>query len=336
LDEEMEIVANYQERAGFPPELIKEYRQMYLDYYEASQGNPNFPPVVLKEEGDDKLDEDTLSVFTQGHTLFYGKEILGLLDEIDSWDVTILRSGMFGGKSTVGMELSQLLLKSDRIKTALYIAAQMGEKVIISRAWKRKNPRRRAKPFGSYSNEERSGKIREILNGDAQVILVDEYTFTNTADVVELLKQAKDFPEKKVVLLGLDTNYLGIELDIFKDDYFKQVQQDPRTRIIFCRSYIKNGGRPRLQNPQGQGTIRYINVGSKENPTYVLDLGLGRLVISKEKEYIRYFPSYDRLSNLFGNHPFFKVVLDQTKPDDETELSRYQMEFTDTVESNFK
>jgi hypothetical protein len=336
LENALETIAAYQKEAGFPQELIEEYSKMYLAYYESSVGNPNFPPVVLREEGNQKLDEDTLSVFTQGHTLYYGRDILKLLDELNSWDVVVLRSGMFGGKSTIGMELSDLLQKSDDIETDLYIAAQMGESMIISRAWQRKDPQRSAKPFGGYTEEERDRKILEILNSRSQVILVDEYTFTNKEDVVALLKKAKDFPGKKVILLGLDTNYLGIELDIFSDEYFQSVQNDKRTIIIKCLSYIKNGGRPRLQYPQGQGTIRYINVGKRDKPLYILDLGLGRLVISKEKEYIKYFPSYDTLYRLFGSHPFFRTVLEQTKADDRTELSRYQIQFTDLVEKGFE
>lgn len=98
---------------------------------------------------------------------------------------------------------------------------------------------------------------------------------------------------KKLILLGLDTNYLGDELPIFKTKYFQETLKNRRTRILDCYSYVNttNTDSP----PNGKGTIRYLRIGDR----WVLDLGIGELVISKENaDLVLYFPSIETLKNL--------------------------------------
>lgn len=322
-----------QREAGLPDDLRQHYSQMYIDYYLDSSRSNEYPALISNPI---QVDEKTLDRFSYGHSLLYSSYLLTLVSEYGNWNNAVHIGPMYSGKSTFGLRLVEDLKRYHGVDTAIYITGAMEETYITSRA-RIENPQRKAMPFGGYSEEGRQIEIQKILERPEEAILLDEYTFANTMDVVELIRAANS-PKynKKLILLGLNTNYLGIDLDIFDSWYFKRILGDERTKQVPGHSYLPEDKSPHLEKPRGEGTIRYINIGDALRPLYLLDLGIGKLIISKEKDYILYKASRRRLTHLFGENRFFEFILRETKPDNQTDLSRLQSQFTGYIESKYR
>jgi hypothetical protein len=104
--------------------------------------------------------------------------------------------------------------------------------------------------------------------------MLDEFSFLpNLEDVKRFVDKCRE-KNIKVILLGLDSNYLGEELKAFT----KLEETVGEHSLIRCKSFV-----PRTDTddkPTGTKTIRFLKVGDY----WIRDFGVLDLVVSKELE----------------------------------------------------
>lgn len=288
-----------------PEDLREKYLTLYNEYASLSETTDEAPSIVLPLDTELEPSEDVLRMYSKGHEEFY-KEELESISEDDSWSLLVMRSGMYGGKSSCLFDLVDIV-KSKGFETSLLISAAMGESYITGRRFRGEERKRDAKRYGNYPKQEiLKNAVLTILKPDIDIVVLDEYTFNDVEEVNTLINVCWSHG-KRLVLLGLDTNYLGDDLPIFKDRFFQNKLSLSSTRILNCYSYVN--ALDTTQPPKGRGTIRYLNIGGR----WVLDLGLGQLVISKENEkLVHYYPSIETLKNILKGNSFFEYVLKET------------------------
>lgn len=306
-------------------------------YEEARKGNSDLPPLVLSAKDRESIPEETRSMFADAHNYIYTPYVEEIVAEVlkGAHGVSYFEilSCMFGGKTTLVLRVKEEL-EENGLKVDVYISNVMGEDKLTARGGRLGNFEVEAKPFGGYkSKKERSEAIEGILEeGNGDVIILDEFSFLhNPEDVLQLLIEA-DSRGKKVILLGLNTNYLGKKLPLLEHPPYREVMHGRRSkgRPVYCRAFTAPSQVIEMK-PKGVGTIRYINIGTKENPYYILDLGLGNLVISKTMEYIHYCPANAVLAEALGNMPSFARILEGTANQEEDFVST-QKAITEHIE----
>ena len=198
-----------------------------------------------------------------------------------SWAVLVEKSGMFGGKTSLSFELADSLEQMG-YSVKIFIADRMGEDFITGRSYQKGSKERKATRYGNtfrkiklppkeYFVRDENGKLRKVHN-DKRAVILDEFSFLDEKDIKRFVQKCRR-ENVKVILTGLNRNYLGETLAPFKNLHsiignYKEVE---------CKSFV-----PGIDGdePTGDASIRYINIGGKK----IIDLGLLPLVVSKEEE----------------------------------------------------
>jgi hypothetical protein len=132
----------------------------------------------------------------------------------------------------------------------------------------------------------------DISENGKRVILLDEFSFLPFPIVENFINKCKE-RNIKVILTGLNSNYLGQPLDTFqKARELIDVEEE-------CYSFIPG---QRFEEPIGTSTVRYVRI----NGQWVFDMGILPLVVSKEKtDIVHYSPAtYEQtVSGIFKGIP---------------------------------
>ena len=222
---------------------------------------------------DRNISEDELRHFTTLHQNIYepqSDEIVKQIVEGKS-DVTVIGSGMYGGKSTLSFYILDKL-KELEYETQIYIADVMNEDHVTGRSYQEGNVKRKAIRCGE------SNMDIELPKSDKSVVILDEFSFFPSLDIAkEFVRKCRE-NDTKVILLGLNTNYLGDNLDIF-NHLEETVGQH---NLIKLKSFV-----PGLDTdiPTGTKTTRFVNVRGH----WIKDFGILPLVVSKELKRIVHY-----------------------------------------------
>jgi thymidine kinase len=227
--------------------------------------NPDI--LFLKEEHLEPTKEQ-LDYYTSWHSNRY-KELAEQLVR-EEWDVLVIGSGMFGGKSTLSFEIL------DRYKERGYdplvlIADVMPEDYVTARSYQGENKKRGAIKYPLQS------ELLEKSIQNSSVILLDEFSFLPDIKPLKGLLEYTKAHDIKIVLTGLDTNYLGEPLETYR-----KTVENSNYKIQNLKSFI-----PSIDSevPIGTHTIRYVKI----NDAWIYDMGILPLVVSKEEEFLVHY-----------------------------------------------
>jgi hypothetical protein len=285
--------------ADYDPEYYKDVLLMYVNYWDTLQRDDLLPPLFLREPKE--LAPDILDRLSVQHMDHYLPEINSLVEKYSEWDNLVFRSGMYGGKTSFVFTLLDKLEREKSVSNTLLVADVMDENSITGRGYIGGSKRREALRFGLDNYRSQKG-VDSLVSECNEVVVLDEYTFLESTVVNSLVSSCERF-NKKLILLGLDTNAFGEELPIFKDLHFKKLLKRDSTRVIDCNSYIDIND----EKPSGLGSIRYFKIPNTQ--MWALDLGILPLVISKELvEVVKYYPSLLLLVESFRNEQFLNLL----------------------------
>lgn len=217
--------------------------------------------------------QEKLNFYAQKHFEIYSERAKALIENLPS--SLVLSSGMFGGKTTFAFLLDDYL-KEKGCRTEMLIADVMGEDYITARSYL-KNQKRSATRFGLDTDYQKT--IENLKNSDIEVIFLDEFSFLDT-NVVEDLQEMCFEEDRKLILTGLNCNYLGEELPAFRQD--STILNN--SLVEKCFSFVPNLCEDK---PVGSNTIRYVKISNQ----WVLDAGLLPIVVSKENSHVVHYGS---------------------------------------------
>jgi thymidine kinase len=252
-----------------------------LDAYEYLENTQ--PEILVLNDEDVSPSSEQLSHFTAFHSHAYMEKARELSE--NSWEVLAVGSGMYGGKSTLSFYLLDFL-EQKGYKPLVSIADVMGEDYVTGRSYTGPgNVVRMAERIGIEHNF-------DISENGKRVILLDEFSFLPFPIVENFINKCKE-RNIKVILTGLNSNYLGQPLDTFqKARELIDVEEE-------CYSFIPG---QRFEEPIGTSTVRYVRI----NGQWVFDMGILPLVVSKEKtDIVHYSPAtYEQtVSGIFKGIP---------------------------------
>lgn len=268
---ELEDVGIREYLSYYFPDLEKEKLDAY-EYIEQNCPEKLFPPLAQDEE-------IPIEKYTAIHSRIHKEMTKQILSK--SWDVLVEKSGMFGGKTSSSFDLADKLERMG-YSVKICIADVMGEDFITGRSYQDGPKERKADRYGKmfpkielppkeYFVRDEKGKLRKVHN-EKRVVILDEFSFLDNESIKRFVQKCRE-ENVKVILTGLDKNYLGETLAPFENLHsiignYKEVE---------CKSFV-----PGLDDdePTGDSTIRYINIGGKQ----IIDLGILPLVVSKEEE----------------------------------------------------
>jgi thymidine kinase len=237
-----------------------------LDAYDfLARTNPNI--LFLKEEHLQPTEEQ-LDYYTSWHSNRY-KELAKQLVK-DEWDVLVIGSGMFGGKSTLSFEILDRY-KEQGYDPLVLIADVMPEHYVTARSYQGKRRKRGAIKYPLQ---------KELLDKPIQkpsIILLDEFSFLSDIESLNNLLEYTKTHNIKIVLTGLDTNYLGEPLETYR-----KIVENSNYKIQNLKSFIPSID---SETPIGTHTIRYVKI----NDTWIYDMGILPLVVSKEEEFLVHY-----------------------------------------------
>jgi hypothetical protein len=283
----------------YDPEYYKDVLLMYVNYWDRLQNEEHLPPLFLREP--QELAPDILDRLSVQHMDYYLPEINSLVKQYSQWDNLVFRSGMYGGKTSFVFTLLDKLERGKGINNTLLVADVMDENSITGRGYIGGSKRREALRFGQESFKSQKD-VDTLVSKCDEVVVLDEYTFLESTVINSLVNSCERF-NKKLILLGLDTNAFGEELPIFKDTHFKTTLKKGSTRVVECNSYIDIYD----EKPSGLGSIRYFKIPKTQ--MWALDLGILPLVISKELvDVVKYYPSLLLLVESFRNEQFLNLL----------------------------
>jgi thymidine kinase len=260
------------------PELIEEHILEAYENIEQTDGGKLFPPYP--ENAEIPIDKYS-AIHRQIHKQL-SKDIVN-----SDWEVLVLESGMFGGKSSLGFDILKRL-KERGYSTGLFISAVMGEDFVTARSYPDGEQIRKAVRYGKDAEEKdfkkiplppkeyyihnEQGKLVKIHN-EKRVVLLDEFSFADEESLHKYMQKCHK-EHVKVILTGLNTNYLGDTLEPFK--HLDRIIGKAKYKRVECKSFV-----PGIDNdePTGTKTVRYLNIGGR----WILDLGISKLVTSKEE-----------------------------------------------------
>lgn len=250
------------------PTLLEAYETLYQDS----------PELLFRETFD--LPPELIQTFVEKHSQLYesqAEEVVQAMPEI-----CIIRSGMFGGKTTLAFEIEDAL-KRKGLTVQNTIAYPMGEDYVTARSYTKGDKRRPALRFGGESYKE---QIKELMNCSADFIFLDEFSFLiPITPVISLVEECRKHG-KGLLLTGLDTNFLGDELPIFSSE--SPIYMDQTIKQIRCKSFVP--GVCEVE-PQGTSTIRYARVMIDGQYVWIYDMGVFPQVVSKEVGNVHYLPA---------------------------------------------
>ncbi len=243
-----------------------------------------------------QISKEKLKIFKEKHLEIYSKKSKEILKELPN--SLILSSSMFGGKTTLSFLILEELEKQGR-KVDYFIAYTVGENYITARSI---NKKKKAKKFGNEKSYKKF--LSELKNTD--VVLLDEFSFLPNIQVVEELQSYCIEEKKHLILTGINANYLGVSLPIFKNN--SKVLK--KSKLIQCYSFVPNISET---EPLGSKSIRYVRIKDK----WIYDIGLLPLVVSKEyKSIVNYTPAIVEQTPLYvfrNKKNIFNSILNPSK-----------------------
>jgi hypothetical protein len=248
--------------------LSIEDEKILTAYQFLAQSNPD---LLFLEERHLEPTEEQLDYYTSWHSDRY-KEMADKLVGEDDWDTLVIGSGMFGGKSTLSFEILDRY-KEQGYDTVVSIADIMPDNYVTARSYQGEKRKRRALKYPS----EKEYLEKNIQTQKPFVVLLDEFSFfPNLEPLDDLLEYIKGH-RARLLLTGLDSNYLGESLDIYL-----QTVENNHCRIENLKSFI-----PSIESktPIGTHTIRYVKI----NDMWTYDMGILPLVVSKEEEFLVHY-----------------------------------------------
>ena len=188
-----------------------------------------------------------------------------------------IRSGMYGGKTTLAILTKSELEKKDENNVVIpCISSAMEEDYLTARALgDEKVP---AERFGTEYYEKLKGKIKSIQSEGKNVTLIlDEFSFLfgENLDKLEEFHRYCQNNNIATIYLGLDTGYTGLPLEAFER---QDSCIDNTSEEYSCKSFLFNEDNVKRGDPTGRYTTRYVRIGGR----LILDLGILPLVVSKE------------------------------------------------------
>lgn len=277
------------------------------------------PSLLFKESFD--VDPNLIADFAKKHYEIYKEQAIKLVTE-GITPITVIRSGMFGGKTTLAF-LIEDALRADGKKVKNVIAASMGEDYVTARSYPGKKQRKAFR----YGGENYKEQIHKLVQDPADIIILDECSFEPTYEIADLISACKTYG-KSIILTGLDTNFLGDKLPLFRTDSplytFDNIQE------ITCNSFVPGVCE---DEPHGTSTARYARVCINNTPVWVYDMGIYPLVVSKEHtQYVHYIPvTQEQTANAILS-PYPDVREKILNPTDEETFTR--ISFLNEVLSN--
>lgn len=254
-------------------------------------------PEILRyktREKDIPVDE-----YTQRHQEEY-KELSNELSK-ENWEVLVIGSGMFGGKSTLSFFILDKF--EEQGYTPIVCMADVmaeDENFVTARSYpgEEEDKIRKAIRYGEKENTN-----AEFLDQEGPlIVLLDEFSFyenpntvTKLVDKIRKKNKDRDKNDKiKLILTGLNTNCLGQTLGIFTnlDRYIGEHKE------VFCKSFVHT-----INNEQvGDSTIRYVNIRGK----WILDIGILPLIVSKIESMLVHYRSATKeetFAKIFEGYP---------------------------------
>jgi hypothetical protein len=224
------------------------------------------PELLFLDEANLKPTPEELKKFTNYHSKRYQTLARDLYDH-NSWEVLLVGSGMYGGKSTLSFYLLDYFQEKGYNPVVL-IADIMEENSVTGRSY--------TGPGEGIRDAIKYGSEPLDLGNDNVIILLDEFSFLPSSEPVKRLIDDCKNRGRKLVLTGLNSNYLGYPLPTF-EDVKEAADLNPH-----CHSFIPG---QQEEEPTGTSTIRYVKIGNY----WVYDIGILPLVVSKEKEDIVHY-----------------------------------------------
>lgn len=275
--------------------LLENTDEKILEIYSILE--KDYSEVLYRENFD--VSKEKLDYYTQRHCEIYSKKSEEIFENFPR--CLILSSGMFGGKTTLSFLLCEKFEREGK-RVEMLIADVVGEDYITARSY-RGSQKKSAKRFGHLTEYKKT--IENLSESEVDVILLDEFSFLDVK-IIEDLQEMCFANDKKLILTGLSSSYLGKLLPAFEEGskILKNAQ------IEECFSFVPGFCE---QEPLGRNTVRYLRI----NNNWVLDFGLLPLVISKEKTHIvHYTPAmyeHTAVSILKGNEELLDSILCPSK-----------------------
>lgn len=213
--------------------------------------------------------------------------------------IVLLKSGMYGGKSTLA-DIICSNLEAVEFKRFSLVPDVMDENLVTMRGKKgygeSRDHQREAIKIGENNWQQVISQIEQEMSLEDDpteaIIHFDEYSFLPAKLVQEIVKTFRN-KGYRILLAGLDTDYLGRQLPAYE-----ALSRSARYTYS-CMSYIhdQDGMSP---EPEGSMTIRHIMIDGQ----WILDLGFAKLVIPKGRSYALYTPGRieDHIISLLSDH----------------------------------
>lgn len=226
--------------------------------------------------------QERLEVYKRRHREMYEKRSFAVADILDSdSDIVILRSGMYGGKSTLATETLKRLGERGYTNSVI-IAGVLGDDFTTARCYDGDEGILEAQMVLPDTIENiKAQLLSDRGENERHVVYFDEFSFVEEGLVQEIV----DFcsvQNIKLIMAGLDTDYLGRELPTMS-----RFCEGDRTHIEYCRSFTIHQGDYESEDPIGSHTARYVRL---PEGGYVIDVASFPLAVSKEKPFILYIP----------------------------------------------
>jgi thymidine kinase len=263
------------------------------------------PSILLPPS---EVSEEALTRYRQRHAEIYQEEADMWIDQTPQ--ITIIQSGMFGGKTTLAFNLEDRL-KEKGLHVTNLIAYVMGEDYVTGRSYST-DPIKNRRPAIKFGNPETFKKdLSQLMMADSDYFVLDEFSFLPDTQTVQSLIEACLKHNKGLILTGLDTNYLGQPLPPFQDTGFVKKLNDAKR--LYCKSFV-----PGICEdiPIGTNTIRYAYIDGQ----WILDIGIYPTVVSKEhSKIVRYAPAIKAQTacHIFRDNPqLLNAILYPTELED--------------------
>ncbi len=208
--------------------------------------------------------EERLNIYKQRHREIYEKRSSELAEMmIDGVNNMVLRSGMYGGKSTEATLMLQKLQARGFSSTVL-IAGVLGDDFTTSRCLEGDEAVLHAEMVLPDSIENIKAQIlADKGDNPDHVVYFDEFSFVDVEDVQEVVEFCRE-ENIKLIMAGLDNDYLGRELPPMT-----RFCSDEDTFVEHCKSFTSHQNDPETEVPIGTHTARYIRL---PEGGYVLDM----------------------------------------------------------------
>ncbi len=247
--------------------------------------------------------QERLEIYKRRHREIYEQRAIELADMIiDGHETVILRSGMYGGKSTLATA-TEKELKKRGFTSSVLIAGILGDDFTTARAYEADEGVLPAEMVLPDTIENIKFKILEDRgDNENHVVYFDEFSFVDEGTVREIVNFCSE-EGIKLIMAGLDADYLGRELPTMSR-FRKEC-----THVEECFSFTMNMDYDSVENgePIGTHTARYVRL---PEGGYVLDVASLPLEVSKEKPYILYIPvaKQHHISGILEGHPVLEWI----------------------------